>query len=167
MHWFAPSRELGAPMSSSLRANIGTNRCSYLYSFAHASLSSSVWHQRLPGRIAYEPRAIAGLSRAQPSGRPEAAARAPVSPKTPKPRPPCWGPGRFDCLLDGGARGTRTPDLLGAIQALSQLSYSPVRASRWRRERPEKCSRRTRRGGRSMVWRRDGIARRSHTRTLG
>ena len=25
-----------------------------------------------------------------------------------------------------GARGTRTPDLLGAIQALSQLSYSPV-----------------------------------------
>ena len=27
-----------------------------------------------------------------------------------------------------GARGTRTPDLLGAIQALSQLSYSPGRA---------------------------------------
>ena len=26
-----------------------------------------------------------------------------------------------------GARGTRTPDLLGAIQALSQLSYSPMR----------------------------------------
>jgi hypothetical protein len=25
-----------------------------------------------------------------------------------------------------GARGTRTPDLLGAIQALSQLSYSPT-----------------------------------------
>jgi hypothetical protein len=25
-----------------------------------------------------------------------------------------------------GAKGTRTPDLLGAIQALSQLSYSPV-----------------------------------------
>ncbi len=25
-----------------------------------------------------------------------------------------------------GARGTRTPDLLGAIQALSQLSYSPL-----------------------------------------
>ena len=24
------------------------------------------------------------------------------------------------------ARGTRTPDLLGAIQALSQLSYSPA-----------------------------------------
>ncbi len=28
-------------------------------------------------------------------------------------------------LLADGARGTRTPDLLGAIQALSQLSYSP------------------------------------------
>ena len=28
-----------------------------------------------------------------------------------------------------GARGTRTPDLLGAIQALSQLSYSPERAA--------------------------------------
>jgi hypothetical protein len=27
--------------------------------------------------------------------------------------------------LGYGARGTRTPDLLGAIQALSQLSYSP------------------------------------------
>ena len=29
-------------------------------------------------------------------------------------------------VLGGGARGTRTPDLLGAIQALSQLSYSPA-----------------------------------------
>jgi diguanylate cyclase (GGDEF)-like protein len=29
-------------------------------------------------------------------------------------------------LLEDGARGTRTPDLLGAIQALSQLSYSPA-----------------------------------------
>ena len=28
-------------------------------------------------------------------------------------------------LAASGARGTRTPDLLGAIQALSQLSYSP------------------------------------------
>src|ERR1700716_1629955 len=28
-------------------------------------------------------------------------------------------------VLSDGARGTRTPDLLGAIQALSQLSYSP------------------------------------------
>ncbi len=30
---------------------------------------------------------------------------------------------------ENGARGTRTPDLLGAIQALSQLSYSPVRTA--------------------------------------
>jgi hypothetical protein len=29
--------------------------------------------------------------------------------------------------LDGGARGSRTPDLLNAIQALSQLSYGPTR----------------------------------------
>src|SRR5262245_9926157 len=28
---------------------------------------------------------------------------------------------------DGGARGSRTPDLLNAIQALSQLSYGPFR----------------------------------------
>jgi hypothetical protein len=33
-----------------------------------------------------------------------------------------------------GARGTRTPDLLGAIQALSQLSYSPTQRRR------DKCS---------------------------
>ena len=26
---------------------------------------------------------------------------------------------------DGGAEGNRTPDLLGAIQALSHLSYGP------------------------------------------
>jgi hypothetical protein len=30
---------------------------------------------------------------------------------------------------DGGAEGNRTPDLLNAIQALSQLSYGPAR---WR-----------------------------------
>ena len=43
-----------------------------------------------------------------------------------------------------GARGTRTPDLLGAIQALSQLSYSPaVRAPKqeFSRRRPTDCSR--------------------------
>ena len=28
-----------------------------------------------------------------------------------------------------GARGTRTPDLLGAIQALFQLSYGPAEAA--------------------------------------
>jgi hypothetical protein len=30
-----------------------------------------------------------------------------------------------DPILPSGAEGSRTPDLLGAIQALSQLSYSP------------------------------------------
>ena len=29
-------------------------------------------------------------------------------------------------VLTGGAEGNRTPDLLNAIQALSQLSYNPV-----------------------------------------
>src|SRR5919204_6445459 len=38
----------------------------------------------------------------------------------------------FAGLFGGGASRTRTGDLLGAIQALSQLSYSPERA---------KCSR--------------------------
>ena len=32
-----------------------------------------------------------------------------------------------NCVRDGGAKGDRTPDLLNAIQALSQLSYGPVR----------------------------------------
>ncbi len=31
------------------------------------------------------------------------------------------------CLNHGGAEGNRTPDLLNAIQALSQLSYGPDR----------------------------------------
>ncbi len=31
--------------------------------------------------------------------------------------------------LVGGARGNRTPDLLNAIQALSQLSYGPIAGS--------------------------------------
>ena len=34
---------------------------------------------------------------------------------------------RLSGSSSSGARGTRTPDLLGAIQALSQLSYSPER----------------------------------------
>ena len=33
----------------------------------------------------------------------------------------------FINVLFGGARGSRTPDLLNAIQALSQLSYGPFR----------------------------------------
>jgi hypothetical protein len=31
------------------------------------------------------------------------------------------------CGITGGAEGNRTPDLLNAIQALSQLSYGPDR----------------------------------------
>ena len=37
------------------------------------------------------------------------------------------GPVRRPCA--DGARGTRTPDLLGAIQALFQLSYGPAEAA--------------------------------------
>jgi hypothetical protein len=39
-------------------------------------------------------------------------------------------PPRMQGLRNDGARGTRTPDLLGAIQALSQLSYSPSALAR-------------------------------------
>ena len=35
-------------------------------------------------------------------------------------------------LPDGGAEGSRTPDLFNAIEALSQLSYSPIVAIRRR-----------------------------------
>jgi hypothetical protein len=38
--------------------------------------------------------------------------------------------------LIGGARGSRTPDLLNAIQALSQLSYGPTRDAMSGRSRP-------------------------------
>ncbi len=31
-------------------------------------------------------------------------------------------------MVDGGAEGVRTPDLLNAIQALYQLSYDPNRS---------------------------------------
>ena len=31
-------------------------------------------------------------------------------------------------LFNGGGKGIRTPDLLNAIQALSQLSYTPTLA---------------------------------------
>ncbi len=34
-----------------------------------------------------------------------------------------------NCKKFGGAKGGRTPDLLHAMQALSQLSYGPI----WRR----------------------------------
>ena len=39
--------------------------------------------------------------------------------------PEIWASGLIFC----GAEGIRTPDLLSAIQALSQLSYSPMIAS--------------------------------------
>src|SRR5208337_2395428 len=34
---------------------------------------------------------------------------------------------QYFAKLIGGAKGSRTPDLLNAIQALSQLSYGPIR----------------------------------------
>ena len=36
------------------------------------------------------------------------------------------------CIHDGGDEGDRTPDLLTASQALSQLSYAPVTRSYYR-----------------------------------
>ena len=33
-------------------------------------------------------------------------------------------------MMDGGAEGVRTPDLLNAIQALYQLSYDPMRSGK-------------------------------------
>jgi hypothetical protein len=33
---------------------------------------------------------------------------------------------RFSLYFFGGAEGDRTPDLMNAIHALSQLSYSPI-----------------------------------------
>ena len=42
------------------------------------------------------------------------------------------------CIHDGGDEGDRTPDLLTASQALSQLSYAPVRRYTIR-ELPRRC----------------------------
>ena len=42
------------------------------------------------------------------------------------------------CIHDGGDEGNRTPDLLTASQALSQLSYAPVQRSTIR-ELPRRC----------------------------
>src|SRR5688500_16088633 len=41
------------------------------------------------------------------------------------PIPPSERSSRLDLSIQSGAEGSRTPDLLNAIQALSQLSYSP------------------------------------------
>ena len=38
----------------------------------------------------------------------------------------------WPCIHDGGDEGDRTPDLLTASQALSQLSYAPVTGSYYR-----------------------------------
>ena len=43
---------------------------------------------------------------------------------------------RLRPIRNGGAEGNRTPDLLNAIQALSQLSYSPSRAKKLRVHQP-------------------------------
>src|SRR6266576_3376816 len=56
-----------------------------------------------------------------------------------------------------GARGTRTPDLLGAIQALSQLSYSPAGADVWPCVRRRESSRRKGPRRHSIVCRRMGL----------
>src|SRR5262249_48391855 len=40
-------------------------------------------------------------------------------------------------IMSGGAKGSRTPDLLNAIQALSQLSYGPTRDAVSGRSRPK------------------------------
>jgi hypothetical protein len=42
----------------------------------------------------------------------------------------------YQSLLIGGAKGSRTPDLLNAIQALSQLSYGPTQDAVSGRSRP-------------------------------
>ena len=38
-----------------------------------------------------------------------------------------WGKAYNPLFFPGGAEGDRTPDLMNAIHALSQLSYSPTR----------------------------------------
>ena len=39
----------------------------------------------------------------------------------------------MQCLKFGGAKEDRTPDLLNAIQALSQLSYNPINDMQYRK----------------------------------
>ena len=43
--------------------------------------------------------------------------------------PSIGGPEGLKVQASGGATGVRTPDLLNAIQTLSQLSYSPTSAA--------------------------------------
>ena len=58
-----------------------------------------------------------------------------VSP-APKANPPPPWPKGVSGNLDGGAEGTRTPDLLNAIQTRSQLRYSPKYLALTLLERP-------------------------------
>jgi hypothetical protein len=64
----------------------------------------------------------------------------------------------FQVACQNGAEGARTPDLLGAIQALSQLSYSPAHAGTGEHTRslapgsPEDNSPATFAGPRSSCW---------------
>ena len=50
-------------------------------------------------------------------------------PLEPGPSSLCCNPRRPNHRTDSGGEGNRTPDLLNAIQALSQLSYAPVLAA--------------------------------------
>ena len=53
----------------------------------------------------------------------------PYWPTPPRRLSPKLKPPRLQRFLRDGARRARTADLLGAIQALSQLSYSPVQGT--------------------------------------
>ena len=61
-------------------------------------------------------------------------ARLPIPP----PEPECLRTGSMD-PANNGAEGNRTPDLLNAIQALSQLSYGPDTHTTWRRGTPHEA----------------------------
>src|SRR5207249_7090901 len=47
----------------------------------------------------------------------------------------------FAFFLSSGAEGDRTPDLMSAIHALSQLSYSPIGSGRESRDKRTRCGR--------------------------
>ena len=89
-------------------------------------------------------RAMKARARTSTKPRPRRTKRATRTRKcgtTMQPSPPPGGPLHLREILDfreksGGAKRDRTADLLNAIQALSQLSYSPIRTSAaWGRHR--------------------------------
>ena len=51
------------------------------------------------------------------------------------------GSGCYRNLVDGGGMGSRTPDLLNAIQTLYQLSYTPEKDVNIVSEFPRWCQR--------------------------